>query len=67
MSHLSSSAAPKLRATVTDEEPVLEFSAPFLASLEALMLAQAQEGVWQRAVIGVYPERTQRVRLTSCR
>lgn len=40
--------------TVSDEESVTELSSAFLDSLEALMLAQAQEGVWQRAVIGVY-------------
>ena len=34
------------------EQLLLEFSGPFLNSLEALMLAQAQEGVWLRAVIG---------------
>ncbi|EKM58371.1 uncharacterized protein PHACADRAFT_159473 [Phanerochaete carnosa HHB-10118-sp] len=51
LSHLSTSAAQKLEASVADNETILEFSAPFLSALENLMLAQAQEGVWQRAVI----------------
>lgn len=35
-----------------DDEPT-ELSEPFVKSLEYLMLAQAQECVWQRAVMGM--------------
>ncbi|GJE88739.1 BRO1-domain-containing protein [Phanerochaete sordida] len=51
LSHLSTTAAQKLQASVAEHDFVLEFSPPFLNALEVLMLAQAQEGVWQRAVI----------------
>jgi programmed cell death 6-interacting protein len=49
---------------VADENSILEFSTPFLSSLQALMLAQAQEGVWQRAVIGMYVASSGAVKLT---
>lgn len=35
----------------------LDLTDAFLGSLENLMLAQAQEGVWQRAVVGSYTQR----------
>ena len=54
LKYLISDAAPKFRASVPQSEVLLEFTEPFLASLEATMLAQAQEGVWQRAVMGQY-------------
>ena len=55
MHQLATSAAPKLLSSVPDSGPLMEFSGAFIESLQSLMLAQAQEGVWQRAVIGVYP------------
>ena len=33
----------------------LDLTEPFLGSLESLMLAQAQEGVWLHAVNGEFP------------
>ena len=48
-----SNAAPKLHESISQDDMPLEFSEPFLASLESLMLAQGQEGAWQRAVMGV--------------
>lgn len=64
---LATSAAPKLLSSIPDGISATEFSGAFIEILQSLMLAQAQEGVWQRAVIGVYPVWTQRVRLTDCR
>ena len=50
---LSSTVSPKLLSSVSDATSVLEFTGAFIESLESLMLAQAQEGVWQKAVLGM--------------
>ena len=44
---------PSLRASVSEDDMPVDLTEPFLASLEYVMLAQAQEGVWQRAVLGL--------------
>ncbi|KAH8092591.1 pH-response regulator [Cristinia sonorae] len=54
LNYLSTTATPKLRASITTEAMPLELSEPFVDHLEALMLAQAQECVWQRAVMDNY-------------
>ena len=51
-SYLLPSAVPKLRSTLGDEEMPLDLTEPIIKGLEWLMLAQAQECVWQRAVLG---------------
>ncbi|KAI0689995.1 BRO1-domain-containing protein [Cytidiella melzeri] len=48
--YMISFATPSLRNSVAEEDMPLDLADSFLASLESLMLAQAQEGVWQRAV-----------------
>ncbi|KAI0313744.1 BRO1-domain-containing protein [Amylostereum chailletii] len=50
LSYLSDTALPKLLSTLV-EECSPDLSAAFLKTLEWLMLAQAQECVWQRAVL----------------
>ncbi|KAI0766745.1 ALIX V-shaped domain binding to HIV-domain-containing protein [Irpex lacteus] len=48
--YLITNVTPSLRSSVAEEDMPLDLVEPFLGSLESLMLAQAQEGVWQRAV-----------------
>ena len=52
LNYLSGSVVPQLRTTLPPDEAPLEFTEPFIRALEFLMLAQAQECVWQRAVMG---------------
>lgn len=54
LSYLSSSALPKLRFPADTEEIPTDLTEPFVRSLENLMLAQAQECAWQRAVADLY-------------
>lgn len=49
---LISSAIPQLKGTLVQEDMPLELTESVVGSLEFLMLAQAQECVWQRAVMG---------------
>lgn len=49
---LSESALPKLGPFVDSENTPSDLAEDFVKSLEWLMLAQAQECVWQRAVAG---------------
>lgn len=49
---MSASALPKLCPIVDLENKPLDLTENFIKSLEWLMLAQAQECVWQRAVTG---------------
>ncbi|KAH8118025.1 BRO1-domain-containing protein [Phellopilus nigrolimitatus] len=51
LSHLISSALPTLSRSLDDSTRIDELSESFLRSLEFLMLAQAQECAWQRAVM----------------
>ncbi|KAI0001514.1 BRO1-like domain-containing protein [Russula compacta] len=52
-SYLRTSAWPKLRASLPEEDGFpWDLSKAFLTSMESLMLAQAQECVWQWAVMG---------------
>lgn len=50
--HLIASALPPLVQTLDEYARIDELSEPVLRSLEMLMLAQAQECAWQRAVMG---------------
>ena len=53
LSYLKASAWPKLKASLSEEDGLpLDLSEAFLSSIESLMLAQAQECVWQWAVMG---------------
>jgi programmed cell death 6-interacting protein len=53
LSYLKASAWLKLKASLSDEDGLpLDLSEAFLSSMESLMLAQAQECVWQWAVMG---------------
>ncbi|KAI0293747.1 BRO1-like domain-containing protein [Russula brevipes] len=53
LSYLRASAMPKLKASLSEEDSLpLDLSEPFLSSMESLMLGQAQECVWQWAVMG---------------
>jgi len=52
LAFLSESALPKLGPFVDSENTPSDLTADFVKSLEWLMLAQAQECVWQRAVAG---------------
>ncbi|KAM5535914.1 hypothetical protein V8D89_010354 [Ganoderma adspersum] len=54
LNYLNGSVVPQLRTTVPPGEVPLEFTEPFIRGLEFLMLAQAQECVWQRAVMDHY-------------
>ncbi|KAI5122282.1 hypothetical protein M0805_002362 [Coniferiporia weirii] len=54
LAHLVVSALPALTHSLDDSMRIVEFSEPFLRSLELLMLAQAQECAWQRAVMDRY-------------
>lgn len=49
---LAGSAVPQLQASLLPVNPPSELTEHFVKSLENLMLAQAQECVWQRAVMG---------------
>jgi programmed cell death 6-interacting protein len=49
---MSSSALPSLEFVPGDEDIPLDLTESFVKSLELLMLAQAQECVWQKAVMG---------------
>lgn len=52
-SYLKASARTKLKSTLAaDDELPLDLSEAFLGAMESLMLAQAQECVWQWAVMG---------------
>ncbi|KAI9512028.1 pH-response regulator [Russula earlei] len=52
-SYLKASVLPKLKASLSDEDGLpLDLTEAFLTSMESLMLAQAQECVWQWAVMG---------------
>ncbi|KAL5504141.1 RIM20 [Sanghuangporus vaninii] len=53
-SFLISSALPALTQSLDREARIDELSEPFLRGLEYLMLAQAQECAWQRAVMDHY-------------
>lgn len=54
LSYLKTSAWNKLRASLSDEDGLpLDMSEAFLSAVESLMLAQAQECVWQWAVMGM--------------
>lgn len=53
-SYLKGTAWPKLKASLSDEDGLpWDLSEAFLNSMESLMLAQAQECVWQWAVMGM--------------
>ncbi|KAI0749790.1 pH-response regulator [Daedaleopsis nitida] len=52
--YLSATAVPQLQTLIALNDAPLEFTEPFVRSLEFLMLAQAQECVWQRAVMDNY-------------
>jgi programmed cell death 6-interacting protein len=54
LAFLSESALPKLGPFVDSENTPSDLTADFVKSLEWLMLAQAQECVWQRAVADHY-------------
>ncbi|TCD68499.1 pH-response regulator protein palA/rim20 [Steccherinum ochraceum] len=54
MGYLLSTAIPKLRTSIAGDTMPLELSEAFIGHLESLMLAQAQECVWQRAVMDSY-------------
>lgn len=49
---LLSSALPSLEFAPDDEDIPLDLTEAFVKSLEFLMLAQAQECAWQKAVVG---------------
>jgi programmed cell death 6-interacting protein len=52
LAFLSESALPKLGPFVDSENTPSDLNENLVKSLECLMLAQAQECVWQRAVAG---------------
>ncbi|RDX57268.1 pH-response regulator [Lentinus brumalis] len=52
--YLSATAVPQLRGSLPPDDAPLELTEPFVRGLEFLMLAQAQECVWQRAVMDNY-------------
>ncbi|KAI0367789.1 BRO1-domain-containing protein [Pilatotrama ljubarskyi] len=54
LNYLHDSVIPQLTASLGPEDPPMEISEAFVKSLEFLMLAQAQECVWQRAVMDNY-------------
>ncbi|KII89959.1 hypothetical protein PLICRDRAFT_159226 [Plicaturopsis crispa FD-325 SS-3] len=51
LSYLNTSVLPKFSLPDSEEDRPLDLTEPFIKSLELLMLAQAQECVWQRAVM----------------
>lgn len=64
---LRTAALPKLSIPPDAEESPLDLTVPFVHSLESLMLAQAQECAWQRAVAGArYVSRPQICPQPSC-
>jgi len=52
LAFLVTSALPKLCLLVDSDNKPLDLTEDFIKSLEWLMLAQAQECVWQRAIAG---------------
>lgn len=52
LAYLNSSALPKLNFPPDIEETPTDLTEPFVMSLMSLMLAQAQECAWQRAIAG---------------
>lgn len=52
LNYMMSFVIQSLRSTVPEDDMPPDLTETFLSGLEALMLAQAQEGVWQRAVMG---------------
>ncbi|KAL4062196.1 BRO1-like domain-containing protein [Scleroderma citrinum] len=54
LAYLDSSALPKLQFPADIDEIPTDLTEPFVRSLESLMLAQAQECAWQRAVVDHY-------------
>ncbi|OJT11438.1 pH-response regulator protein palA/RIM20 [Trametes pubescens] len=54
LNYLHDSVLPQLHASLGPEDPPIELGNAFVKSLEFLMLAQAQECVWQRAVMDSY-------------
>ncbi|OSD06599.1 BRO1-domain-containing protein [Trametes coccinea BRFM310] len=54
LAYLHDSVLPQLQASVGSTDDIVEFTGPFVKTLEYLMLAQAQECVWQRAVMDNY-------------
>ncbi|KAI0775185.1 BRO1-domain-containing protein [Trametes elegans] len=54
LDYLNEAALPQLQASMGPDDESTELSEPFVKSLEYLMLAQAQECVWQRAVMDNY-------------
>ena len=52
--YLLSSALPNLEFAPDDEDIPLDLTNNFVESLELLMLAQAQECVWQKAAMGLF-------------
>jgi len=54
LSYLKTSAWNKLKASLSDEDGLpVDLSEAFLSAVESLMLAQAQECVWQWAAMGM--------------
>ncbi|KAI0671768.1 BRO1-domain-containing protein [Trametes maxima] len=54
LNYLNDSALPQLHAALAADDPLMELTEAFVKSLQFLMLAQAQECVWQRAVMDNY-------------
>ncbi|KAI0331883.1 BRO1-domain-containing protein [Cubamyces sp. BRFM 1775] len=54
LGYLHDSVLPQLQTSLGQEDPPPELTGLFIKSLEFLMLAQAQECVWQRAVMDNY-------------
>ncbi|KAI0359835.1 BRO1-domain-containing protein [Trametes cingulata] len=54
LEYLHDSAVPELLASLEPDDSPVEITGAFVKSLEFLMLAQAQECVWQRAVMDNY-------------
>ncbi|OBZ72455.1 pH-response regulator protein palA/RIM20 [Grifola frondosa] len=54
LDYMASSVLPQLSASVTAEDMPPELTEPSIRCLQSLMLAQAQECVWQRAVMDNY-------------
>ncbi|KAI0635957.1 BRO1-domain-containing protein [Trametes polyzona] len=54
LNYLHEHVLPQLHASTSPDDPPVEIGNAFIKSLEYLMLAQAQECVWQRAVMDNY-------------
>ncbi|TDL25855.1 pH-response regulator [Rickenella mellea] len=54
LSYLINNVIPVLAESLPNRQPPVDLSIPFLRGLEYLMLAQAQECAWQRAVMDQY-------------